>query len=66
LSGASSAAGSGAFPSTHTPDVKMMKRLAGAVDPAVRGRLAAAMIVSSAIFSIAGPRPDTLSSAACT
>ena len=44
----------------------MMKRLAGAVDPAVRGRFAAAIIVSSAARSIAGPLPDAASNAVCT
>ena len=35
----------------------MMNRLAGEVAPAVRGRLAAAIRVSSAARSIAGPPP---------
>jgi hypothetical protein len=48
------------------PDVKMMNRFFGDVAPSGRGRCAAAMIGSSAIFSTAGPRPGALSSAAWT
>jgi hypothetical protein len=36
----------------------MMNRGAGDAEPEVRGRRAAATIVSSAARSIAGPRPD--------
>ena len=44
----------------------MMNRVSGAIDPMVRGRLAAATIVSSAARSTEGPRPDAPSNAVWT
>src|SRR5207237_5719905 len=58
LTGASSAAGFDVRPSTHTPDVYTMKRLAVDAGPTVRGRFAAAIIASSAARSPRGPLAD--------